>query len=425
MRKLALIPLLALALTACQENMTQPGDGRADSTVPLGATDGDPELMLLGTTRPCCRSSPETFSMLVEIDPATGATKREIGQIGYAVNGLEQDPTDGTLYGSTAWWDPNHHGLIEIDPTTGAGTPIGEPGWGLEGTENSVNNITMNSRGEMFGWWEPTEEDLVFIDKSRAIATRVGDASIGTLTLGLDFDDSDVLYLVDDFDGRVHTVDPGSGATSFVQKIQRMAHHGDFHPSSNRYYGISGYRFSEPLALVIADLSTFTVEDELENLAENIHTLTFYRPGLVIDVTLDVAVDIKPGSCRNPVNVKAKGVLPAAILGDEEFDVSQVDPASVQLEGVAPLRWSREDVATPYDGTPEGADDCTDRGPDGWDDLTLKFENQEIIAALGDVEDGDVRVLTLTGNLAEEHGGSPIEGQDVVVILKKGKGGRR
>ena len=53
-----------------------------------------------------------------------------------------------------------------------------------------------------------------------------------------------------------------------------------------------------------------------------------------------VAVDIKPGSCPNPLNVKSKGVLPVAVLGTEEFDATQMDPASVRLEGVPPLRWA-------------------------------------------------------------------------------------
>lgn len=133
-----------------------------------------------------------------------------------------------------------------------------------------------------------------------------------------------------------------------------------------------------------------------------------------------VPVDIKPTSCRNPLNVGAKGVLPVAILGTEDFDVTQVDPASVELEGVSPLRWSLEDVATPYEPYlgKEDAYDCTEEGPDGFMDLTLKFDTQEVVAALGNVSDGDVLVLQLTGNLLEE--GSFV-GEDVVVILKKGK----
>lgn len=135
-------------------------------------------------------------------------------------------------------------------------------------------------------------------------------------------------------------------------------------------------------------------------------------------------VDIKPSSCPNPLNVKAKGVLPVAILGTGEFDATQVDPASVTLEGVSPLRWDWEDVATPFGPPFVGKDDvydCTEEGPDGYMDLTLKFDKQEVVAALGDVSDGDVLVLELAGNLLPEFHGGPFVGEDVVVIVKKGK----
>jgi hypothetical protein len=85
------------------------------------------------------------------------------------------------------------------------------------------------------------------------------------------------------------------------------------------------------------------------------------------------------------------------------------------LEDVAPLRWSEEDVASPFDGE---LCDCTTEADDGFDDLTLKFDTQEIVAALGEVDDGDELVLTLTGNLLD---GTPIEGKDCVLILNKGK----
>lgn len=138
---------------------------------------------------------------------------------------------------------------------------------------------------------------------------------------------------------------------------------------------------------------------------------------------IEVPVDIKPTSCPNPLNTKSQGVLPVAILGTEDLDVTQVDPASVLLEGVAPLRWALEDVATPYEPIvgKEDCMDCTDEGPDGYLDLTLKYNNQEIVAALGTVTDGECKVLTLTGNLKEEFGGTAIVGEDVVkIILKKG-----
>ncbi len=40
---------------------------------------------------------------------------------------------------------------------------------------------------------------------------------------------------------------------------------------------------------------------------------------------------------------------------------------------------------------------------------------------MGEVADGDVLVLTLTGNLLNVSVGTPIQGQDVVVIKEKGK----
>lgn len=134
----------------------------------------------------------------------------------------------------------------------------------------------------------------------------------------------------------------------------------------------------------------------------------------------DVAIDIKPQSCPNPLNVKDKGVLPVAILGTAGFDVTQIDPSSIMLEGVAPLRWDWEDVATPFEPFTGKVDcmDCNEEGPDGFMDLTLKFDAQEIIATLGDVEDGECLVLHLEVKL---YGGCEIFCEDVIKVIKKGK----
>ncbi len=129
-----------------------------------------------------------------------------------------------------------------------------------------------------------------------------------------------------------------------------------------------------------------------------------------------VSFDIKPQSCPNPVNVKSKGVLPVAILGSDVLDVEDIDYNSILLEGVAPLRSSYEDVASPVIEDTECA--CTTDGADGYMDLTLKFKTQEIIAALGEVVDGELWMLHLTGNLID---GTPIEGTDCIVIKNKGK----
>jgi hypothetical protein len=129
-----------------------------------------------------------------------------------------------------------------------------------------------------------------------------------------------------------------------------------------------------------------------------------------------VPVDIKPGSCPNPLNVKSKGVLPVAILGSEDFDVTTIDVASIRLADVSPIRSSCEDVAAPVIDGQEC--ECTTEGPDGYLDLTLKFKTQEIVQALGEVVNGEVLFLTLTGELSDE---TPIEGADCIVIRGRHK----
>jgi N-acetylneuraminic acid mutarotase len=62
--------------------------------------------------------------------------------------------------------------------------------------------------------------------------------------------------------------------------------------------------------------------------------------------------------------------------------------------------------------------ECTTAGPDGYTDLTLKFNNQEIVSALGDVNDGDVLPLILNGLLYNE---TPIEGKDCIIVRGKAK----
>jgi uncharacterized protein len=126
-----------------------------------------------------------------------------------------------------------------------------------------------------------------------------------------------------------------------------------------------------------------------------------------------VLVDILPGSCENPLNVKQPGVLPVAILGTADFDVTLIDPASITLAGVAPVRWSFEDVST--------AHDCSVEDGDGYIDLVLQFELQEIVLVMGEVLDGDLITLKLIGRLLPEYGATRIVGVDTVLILSKGK----
>jgi len=137
------------------------------------------------------------------------------------------------------------------------------------------------------------------------------------------------------------------------------------------------------------------------------------------EVALAVGVDIKPGSCPNPFNLGSRGMLPVALIGSGDFDVASVDPASLRLEGVAPQRWTYDDVAAPGPERKETCAACTTAGPDGFVDLVLHFDRRSLAAALGPAEDRACLLVALRGNLRAEFGGGPIRGADVVVVLDR------
>jgi predicted extracellular nuclease len=136
---------------------------------------------------------------------------------------------------------------------------------------------------------------------------------------------------------------------------------------------------------------------------------------VIVSFTFDytiVGVDIRPGSCENPFNVKTQGVLPVAIMGSADFDVTQIDPATVVLAGIPASHWSFEDVSSGMD--------CA-VGGDGYLDLVLQFDAESLLAVIGDVADGDIVMLKLVGYLLPDFGGTPVIGFDTVMMQVKGK----
>jgi hypothetical protein len=49
--------------------------------------------------------------------------------------------------------------------------------------------------------------------------------------------------------------------------------------------------------------------------------------------TIEVAIDIKPGSWPNAINLGSHGLVPVAIFSSEDFDATNVDPDTVELAG--------------------------------------------------------------------------------------------
>ena len=105
-------------------------------------------------------------------------------------------------------------------------------------------------------------------------------------------------------------------------------------------------------------------------------------------------IDIKPGSDPNSINLKSKGVVPVAVLTTDLFDAATVDPETIELEGVAALKWAMDDV-----------------DEDGDLDLLLHFSTQELAVPL----DANSTEATLTG---ETYDGEAFSGTDFVRIVK-------
>ena len=136
-------------------------------------------------------------------------------------------------------------------------------------------------------------------------------------------------------------------------------------------------------------------------------------------------LDIKPGSCPNPVNPKSRGIVPVTLAGSLDFDVATVDPDSLTLarvDGVggrvSPISDRRgpriviEDLVTPFGNELCG---CHELGGDGIDDLSLKFSTSATSRAfeLNALPRGEAIKLVLRGTLQD---GTIFEAVDCIVI---------
>ena len=127
-------------------------------------------------------------------------------------------------------------------------------------------------------------------------------------------------------------------------------------------------------------------------LAAQVSTATFidYQVGMdyrAPQSVVNISIDIKPGGNPNSINLKSKGVVPVAILTDEAFDATTLDPMSVEFG-------------------PDGAKETHGRGHiedvDGDNDLdlVLHFKVQDIGIACGDIS-ASLRAKTFSGEAIE------------------------
>jgi hypothetical protein len=142
---------------------------------------------------------------------------------------------------------------------------------------------------------------------------------------------------------------------------------------------------------------------------------------------LELSLDIRPGSCPNPLNRVSRGVLPVAITGTEDFDVSEIDISTLEIsradglggslaphEGPPGPHTVLHDVATPFEGE---LCDCHDLEGDGFVDVLMFFRTPELVVALelNLLAMWDEVELVVSGELLD---GTPFIASDCVWLVR-------
>ncbi len=115
-------------------------------------------------------------------------------------------------------------------------------------------------------------------------------------------------------------------------------------------------------------------------------------------LAIGVMMDIKPGNEFNPVNFGSQGVLPVAIYGTADFDVTQIDLETLMLEGMGLRERGNSGKLGTYG----------DINGDSIDDLMLHFDMRDL-----DIEGLDNK-FTLNGKLLD---GVHLLGSDTVRMV--------
>jgi hypothetical protein len=113
---------------------------------------------------------------------------------------------------------------------------------------------------------------------------------------------------------------------------------------------------------------------------------------------IEVEIDIKPGSDPNCFNSNNHGVIPVAILGSDDFDVSIIDPFSVSLDG----------QGVRVKGKSGNAGSLEDVNGDGYIDLVVQILDDGAYSVGDSI--GIINAVTLDG--------VPIEGKDSICITQ-------
>jgi len=135
----------------------------------------------------------------------------------------------------------------------------------------------------------------------------------------------------------------------------------------------------------------------------------------LVALTIPVVINVHPTSDPNPLNLNSGGTTPVAILGSADFDVYEIDIASLTLaESTVKVVGKSDRALCSYDDIGSYDPDAFDKlgYPDGIDDLVCHFLTAEITPT----PDGENTTVEVTGELYD---GTQFVGSDFVKVVKE------
>ncbi len=280
------------------------------------------------------------------------------------------------------------------------GTSDTEFSWSVavDGSDNVY--ITGFTEGDLSGTSAGRAD--AFLVKYDSLGNELWSQQIGTARHDISFsvavDASGNAYISGETKGDLGGVNAGD-MDAFLTKFDSLGNE-----LWSQQIGSSRYDQSSSVAIDAAGnayISGWTTGDLAGTNAGNADAflVKFSAPGPEI---LSLLMDIRPGSDINPVNSKSNGVLSVAIYGTADIDVTEIDLATLMLEGMS----LREKGKSGNLGTFE------DINGDSIVDLLLHFDMSELSF------NASTDVYTLSGMTLD---GVALEGSDSIRAVPYGK----
>jgi hypothetical protein len=341
----------------------------------------------------------ETTMRLYTLDLATGAAlSSPTIEAGTAILGLEYDEDEDVLYGLRNPGDGGKQ-LVALDVTTGIGTPISAsiaPPLGIPSGVNAID--AAGNRFFFIGTPSGEMNQRIYTVDTATGAVLSSPAVASTGVLHLEYDAAEgLLYAVQnpgDAGKQLIALDPATGtitprSLSFDAPLGVASGVNALDASLDAFY-FMGHRDGE------TDWRLYAIDTATGALLGSpliVGSGSQFFVGLALTEppppppVLTVLIDVQPA-----INVKAKGVIPVAILTTSAFDATTVDASSVRF---GPGNASEA----------HGTGHVSDVDGDGNLDLMLHFRTQDAAIPCG------ATTAALTGQTL---GGQSIQGSDAI-----------